>query len=109
MAKDGVSLYEVYDWVDTRVSRGQARRQNDNTTVQMSHKILGASPNVAGGRMITIRRIGDSRQGHARLFDELWMGTRDRTLGALPDAPFEFCTDGNLTESYIVHSLGRGI
>ena len=108
MVKDGVSLSEVYDWVDTRISRGQASRQNDNTMVQMSHKILGASPNVASGRMITIRRIGDSRQGYARFFDEQFMGTRDRTLGALPDAPFEFCTDANLTESYIVHSPGRG-
>lgn len=101
----GISLSEVYTRVNRAVSEGQSERNADRTVAQLSNLILGGPDDDSAGLRVTIRRIGDSREGFAEFFDEFYLGTEDRISGN----DLLSCRPTQMAESHVVHWKARGI
>jgi hypothetical protein len=101
----GVSLSEVYTRVNRAVSEGQSERNADKTVAQLSNLIFGGPDDDSAGLRVTIRRIGNSREGFAEFFDEFYLGTEDRISGS----DLLSCRPTQMAESHVVHWKDRGI
>ena len=101
----GASLSEVYTRINRAVSEGQSERNADKTVAQLSNLILGGPNDDSAGLRVTIRRIGNSREGFAEFFDEFYLGTEDRISGN----SLLSCRPTQMAESHVVHWKARGI
>ena len=101
----GASLSEVYTRINRAVSEGQSERNADKTVAQLSNLILGGPDDDSAGLRVTIRRIGNSREGFAEFFDEFYLGTEDRISGN----GLLTCRPTQMAESHVVHWKARGI